>query len=89
MEFSRQEYWSRLPLVTPGDLPDPEIEPMSPASPTLAGRFFTTKPPGKPARNSTLTQNKTQAFKERQQSINIKNPVGNKKLKIYQEAGKC
>ena len=37
-----------MPLVTPGDLPDPEIEPMSPASPTLAGRFFTTESPRKP-----------------------------------------
>ena len=29
MEFSRQEYWSRLPFPTPGDLPDPRIEPVS------------------------------------------------------------
>ena len=47
MEFTRQEYWSGLPLPTPGDLPDPEIEPVSPNSPTLAGGFFTTAPPGK------------------------------------------
>ena len=31
MKFSRQEYWSGLPLPSPGDLPDPEIEPGSPA----------------------------------------------------------
>ena len=31
MEFSRQEYWSGLPLPSPEDLPDPEIEPLSPA----------------------------------------------------------
>ena len=31
MEFSRQEYWSELPLPSPGDLPNPGIEPMSPA----------------------------------------------------------
>ena len=30
MEFSRQEYWSRLPLSSPGDLPNPGIEPWSP-----------------------------------------------------------
>ena len=48
VEFSRQEYWSRLPYPTPGDLPDPGIEPKSPASPALAGGFFTTAPPGKP-----------------------------------------
>ena len=41
----RQEYWSGLPFPSPGDLPDPGIEP---ASPALAGRFLTTEPPGKP-----------------------------------------
>ena len=48
MGFFRQEYWSRLPLPTPGDLPNPGIEPVSPASPALAGGFFTTEPSGKP-----------------------------------------
>ena len=43
--FSRQEYRTRLPFPTPGDLSDPGIKPESPA---LAGRFFTTEPPGKP-----------------------------------------
>ena len=32
MGFSRKEYWSGLPRPPPGDLPDPGIEPMSPAS---------------------------------------------------------
>ena len=36
MRFFRQEYWSGLPFPSPGDLPDPGIEPMSLASPTLA-----------------------------------------------------
>ena len=45
MGFSRQGYWSGLPFPPPGDLPDPGIEP---ASPALAGRFFTTEPPGTP-----------------------------------------
>ena len=45
MGFPRQESWSGLPFPSPGDLPDPGIEPMSPA---LAGGFFTTEPPGKP-----------------------------------------
>ena len=45
MEFARQEYWSGLPFPTPGDLSDPGIEP---ASSALAGRFFTTLPPGIP-----------------------------------------
>ena len=46
MEFSRQEYWSGLPFPTTGDLLDPGMEPMSPGSPALADRFFTTEPPG-------------------------------------------
>ena len=45
--FPRQEYWSGLPFPSPGHLPDPGIEPTSLASPALAGRFFTTQPPGK------------------------------------------
>ena len=40
--FSRQEYRSGLPFPTPGDLPDPGIEPASLMSPALAGGFFTT-----------------------------------------------
>ena len=47
MGFSRQEYWSGLPFPTPGDLPNLGIKPASLASPALAGRFFTTVPPGK------------------------------------------
>ena len=42
MEFSRQEYWSRLLSAAPGDLPDPGIKPLSPVSPALADGFFTT-----------------------------------------------
>ena len=38
MEFSRQGYWRGLLFPTPGDLPNPRIEPMLLASPTLAGR---------------------------------------------------
>ena len=41
IEFSRQEYWSRLPSPSPGYLPNPGIEPVSLMSPALAGRFFT------------------------------------------------
>ena len=40
VEFSRQEYWCGLPFPSPGDLPDPGIEPASPTSPALAGGFF-------------------------------------------------
>ena len=45
MGFPRQEYWRGLPLPSPGDLPDPGIET---GSPDLAGRFFTSEPPGMP-----------------------------------------
>jgi len=37
MEFSKQEYWSRLPFPPPGDLPDPEIKLTSPVSSALGG----------------------------------------------------
>ena len=40
-----QEYWSGLPFLSPGQLPDPGIELVSPA---LAGEFFTIELPGKP-----------------------------------------
>ena len=39
--FSRQEYWNGLSFPPPVDLPDPEIELVSLASPALAGGFFT------------------------------------------------
>ena len=42
MEFSRQEYWSGLPFPSPGDLPDPGIEP---GSPTLQADTLLSEPP--------------------------------------------
>ena len=48
MGFPRQEYWSGFPFLSPGDLPDPGMELMSP---TLAGRFLTT--------SATWLRNKT------------------------------
>ena len=45
MGFPGQEYWSGLPFHSPGDLPDPRIEPVSP---TLSGGLFTTE--GSPGR---------------------------------------
>ena len=44
MEFSRQEYWSGLPFPSPGDLPDPGIEPGSPA---MQADALPSEPPGK------------------------------------------
>ena len=45
VEFSRQEYWSGLPFPSPGDLPDPGIEP---GSPSLQADTLTSEPPEKP-----------------------------------------
>ena len=45
MGFSGQEYWSGLPFPSPGDLPDPGVEPRSP---TLQANALTSAPPGKP-----------------------------------------
>ena len=45
MEFSRQEYWSGLPFPSPGDPPNPGIEPRSP---TLHADTLPSEPPGKP-----------------------------------------
>ena len=64
MGFARLEYWSRLLLPSPRDLPNPGIEP---GSPSLAGRFFTTEPPGK--------------LKER--SIHLPDVLSNHFLKIH------
>ena len=45
MGLFRQEYWRGLPFPSPGDLPDPRTEPVSPP---LASGFFTNAPLGKP-----------------------------------------
>ena len=42
--FSRQEYWSGLPCSSPGDLPDPGIEPASPVSPALQADSLSAEP---------------------------------------------
>ena len=44
MELSQHEYWSGLPLPSPGDLPDLGSNPTSPVASALAGRFFTIEP---------------------------------------------
>ena len=48
MEFSRQEYWSGLPLPSPEDLSNSKIKPVSHVPPALAGAFSTPASPGKP-----------------------------------------
>ena len=54
MGFPRQEYWSELPFHSVGELSNPEIEPLSPASPALASGFFTFDSPRKPSLNDSL-----------------------------------
>ena len=53
MGFSRQEYWSGLPFPSPGDLPNPGIEPRSPV---LEADALTSEPPGKPIKALTSTK---------------------------------
>ena len=54
MGFSRQEYWSGLPFPSPGDLPDPRIEP---GFPTLQIDTLLSEPPGKPELRGQSTRN--------------------------------
>ena len=64
MRFSRQEYWSGLPFPSPGDLPDPGIEPGFPA---LESDTLTSEPPGKPALHSSHTLVKLKILQARLQ----------------------
>ena len=50
----KKQYWSGLPFPTPGNLPDPGIEPTALATPALASRFFTTAPHGQPGAGVTV-----------------------------------
>ena len=49
MGLSKQEYWSGLPFPSPGDLPDPGIEPTAPETPALQADSLPVEPPGKPS----------------------------------------
>ena len=51
--FSRPDYWSRLPFLSPGDLPNPGIKPRSPA---LQTRTLSYEPPGKPISHYQFTE---------------------------------
>ena len=53
MGFPRQKHWSRLPFPSPRDLSNPGIESLSPS---LAGGFFITEPPGKPCSSRYLVK---------------------------------
>ena len=53
MEFSRQEYWSRLPFPSPWDLPNPRIKPMFPVLQIDSLPF---EPPGKPIKRNKIRE---------------------------------
>ena len=61
MGFSRQEYQSGLPFLSPGDLPNPGIEPGSPA---LDADALTSEPPGKPINKEGSLNDNTSNFKK-------------------------
>ena len=61
MGFSRQEYWSGLPFASPGDIPNPGIEPRSPA---LQADALSSEPPGKPCRQYCLQIEKAREFQK-------------------------
>ena len=55
--LSTQEYWSGLPFLSPGDLPNPGIKSTSLTSPALAGVFFTTSAPWEAQNRACVTSN--------------------------------
>ena len=62
MGFSRQEHWSGLLFLPPGDLPDPGVKPRSAVSPTLAGRVLTTSTTSTPQSSSAQSFSHVQLF---------------------------
>ena len=66
MGSSRQEYWSGLPFPSPGDLPDPGIEPRSPI---MQADALTSEPPGKQRPKCKAKYYKTPRQKQRQTTL--------------------
>ena len=77
MGFSRQEYWSGLPFPSPGDLPDPGIEPRSPALQAA----LTSEPQGKPMAESE-EKLKSLLMKMKEESKNVGLKLNIQKMKI-------
>ena len=71
MEFFRQEYWSGLPFPSPGDLPNPGIEP---GSPTLKADSLPSEPTGKPGK-IPYTPGKYAKHTQTHTQENVKNPL--------------
>ena len=68
MGFSRQEYWSGLTFPSPGDLPDPEIEPRSPA---LQADPLPSELPGKPKSLPWVTGNMENKTRDKSRETTI------------------
>ena len=69
MEFSRQEYWSGLPFLSPGNLPDPGIKPGSPA---LQEDSSPSEAPGKPNTSEYICKQKqTRRYSDIENSLVI------------------
>ena len=90
MEFPSQEYWSGLPFSPPGALPDPGIEPASPAS---VGRVFPTEPLGKPLVGVRGNNWKEGGGKKKGSSqlvcTEANNYAARKSIVVYTLAGEC
>ena len=69
MEFSRQQYWSGLLFPSPGDLPNPGIEP---GSPTLQADALLSEPPGKPIADEDRCKNPQQNFSKQNSATHQK-----------------
>ena len=81
MEFTRQEYWSGLSFPSPGDLPDPRIEPRSPA---LCADALPSEPPGKPiyADDPTLMAESEEQLKSLLMKVKVESEKVGLKLNI-------
>ena len=82
MEFSRQEYWSRLPFPSPGNLPDPEMEPGSLA---WQADSLRSELPGKPEENHHRLQG--QDVRERSKQLKCQEPAEYKRQRAKAWAG--
>ena len=78
MGFFRQEYWSGLPFLSPGDLPKPGIKPRSPALQTDA---LPSEPPGKPPAD-TKEELKSLLMKQKEESEKVGLKLNIQKTKI-------
>ena len=84
MEFSRQEYWSGLPFPSPGNLPDPGMEPRSPS---LGADALPSEPPGNPTWLKGGIKNKINQSCQKQSKPNRTQRRENNSVRTLQNAG--